>query len=295
MFERGLTWLFPRSFTARLLSVAFLGIHVPMLVLGGWLMFTSTMDTGQIVRVLVIVLFATLSGTAVTMLVLYRMLAPLRAATQALDDYYSTRNLPQLPDTGIDEVGRLSRGINRCIRSLDDGLRNMQEQAVVDLLTGALNRRGCEQALEQSLAPMAELPEPFMLFVVDMDNLKQINDGFGHAAGDAALVLLVESTREWLGQRDWVGRWGGDEFLIGVHGEQADVVARATRWMSTLGCAANNGGERAIEVSAGAAPWHDGQSPDALYRSADAAMYEAKFSGGGKLVVASMQRLQVGT
>lgn len=287
MIERGLARLFPRSFTARLLSVAFVGIHVPLIILAGWMLFTSDMSTAQTLRVFVIVLVATLLGTGVTTVILYRMLGPLRNAADALDSYYDSRELPQLPDDGQDEIGRLLKGISRSIHGLDKGLRTVHMQAHTDPLTGAWNRRGCEQTLAKSLDQHSPDGEQFTLLVVDMDNLKQVNDQYGHTAGDAALVHVVETARAWLGEHDWVGRWGGDEFLIGAHGKEETVRGLVQRWITELARTESNTHEWSIGVSVGAAHWDGKLSAAALYKAADSAMYQAKFSGGGKLVVAS--------
>ncbi|NEL80535.1 MAG: GGDEF domain-containing protein, partial [Xanthomonas perforans] len=111
--------------------------------------------------------------------------------------------------------GRLLRGINRSLRGIDAGMRDLKKHALFDPLTEALNRRGCEQAMRDSVTAAQREGWPFVLFVLDMDNLKPINDRFGHLAGDRVLVRLVESAYGWLGAQDWIGRWGGDEFLIG--------------------------------------------------------------------------------
>lgn len=121
-----------------------------------------------------------------------------------------------------------------------------------------------------------------MLFVLDMDNLKPINDRFGHLAGDRVLVRLVESAYGWLGAQDWIGRWGGDEFLIGVHASEDDATLKLNQWLSML--EREDADEAPLHVSAGSAVCERGLDATELYRRADAAMYRAKFSGGRRLV-----------
>ena len=99
--------------------------------------------------------------------------------------------------------------------------------------------------------------------------------------GDRALIRLVESARRHLGPRDWVGRWGGDEFLLGIHDELGPARHRVTEWLASLGHPAGTGFP--VYASAGCACYH-GQDAMGLYREADAAMYEAKFAGGNSLV-----------
>lgn len=277
-----LSRLFPRSFSAKLLAVAFVGIHIPLLLLIAWLVWQTELAGAQMWTVAGVVLVATLLGTGGTLWVLYRLLAPLRAAAEALDVYYAEQRLPLLPEYGEDELGRLLRGINRSLRGIDAGLQDLKKHALVDPLTEALNRRGCEQALLDSVAAAQREGWPFALFVIDMDNLKPINDRHGHAAGDQVLVRLVESAFDWLGAQDWIGRWGGDEFLIGVHAPEHEAALKLNQWLSGLEQAPD--GQIPVHASAGCAVCRAGEPASALYRRADAAMYRAKFSGGRQLV-----------
>lgn len=285
LIEKGLSRLFPRSFAAKLMAVAFVGIHVPLIMLAIWLTWRSQIDAAEMLGILLIVLAATLLGTLVTTSMLYRMLAPVREAASALDSYYSDQTLPELSERGDDEVGRLMRGINRSIRGLDAGLRSMEQEALIDPLTSAFNRRGCEGAFADSVAGLGQSDEAFTLFVLDLDNLKEINDGSGHQAGDAALRRVVDSARQWLGDEDWIGRWGGDEFLIGVHQSAGQACEQVTTWMARLQDSTAPGEGQPVLLSAGAAEYAQGLTRTQLYRMADAAMYRAKFSGGRKLVV----------
>jgi len=277
-----LSRLFPRSFSAKLLAVAFIGIHVPLLLLIVWLVGLAELDPRERWTIFAVVLCATLLGTAGTLAALYRMLAPLRVAADALDVYYAEQRLPLLPEQGEDELGRLLRGINRSLRGIDAGLRDARRHALLDPLTESLNRRGCEQALGNSVIAAEREGWPFTLFVIDMDNLKPINDRYGHAAGDAVLVRLVETAYGWLGPQDWIGRWGGDEFLIGVHASEDEATLKLNQWLSSL---ERQEGEHApVYASAGSAAHRPDEEAGALYRRADAAMYRAKFSGGRRLV-----------
>lgn len=277
-----LSRLFPRSFSAKLLAVAFVGIHVPLLVLLLWICWQANLAGKLMWQVIGVVLVATLLGTGVTLVLLRRLLEPLRDAADALDQYYAEQRLPLLPEQGDDELGRLLRGINRSLRGIDAGLRDLKKHALLDPLTEALNRRGCEQAMSDSVAAAQRDGWPFVLFVIDMDNLKPINDRYGHAAGDDVLVRLVDSAYTWLGAQDWIGRWGGDEFLLGVHAREDEATLKLNQWLSML--EHDDSGEAPLYVSAGCASWRQGQDAASLYRLADAAMYRAKFAGGRRLL-----------
>jgi len=278
---RGLARVFPRSFSAKLMSVVFVGLHVPLLVLLLWMAFTGHYRRDTMWTVVGVVLAATLVGTAMAMMALYRLMAPLRQAADALEAYYDEQRLPHLPDLGHDEIGRLLRSINRNLHGVDAGLRDLRRSVLLDPLTQALNRRGCEQALAESARQAQSRRQPLSLFVVDLDNLKPINDAHGHLVGDQVLVRLVESARQWLQPGDWIGRWGGDEFVLAVHAGHGVACERLRRWLQTM--EGSVGEEIPLKASAGGAGYRPGEDLRELYRRADAAMYRAKYAGGARL------------
>jgi len=279
---RGLARVFPRSFSAKLMTVVFIGVHVPLLVLLGWMAMSGHYQRDTMWTVVGVVLGATVVGTAMAMMALYRLMAPLRQAADALEAYYDEQRLPHLPDLGHDEIGRLLRSINRNLHGVDAGLRDLRRSVLLDPLTQALNRRGCEQALADSARLAQSRRQPLSLFVVDLDNLKPINDAYGHLAGDQVLVRLVESARQWLQPGDWIGRWGGDEFVLAVHASHAVACVRLRHWLAVL--AADSGEQMPLKASADGAAYRPGEDLREVYRRADSAMYRAKYAGGARLL-----------
>lgn len=279
---RGLARVFPRSFSAKLMTVVFIGVHVPLLVLLLWMAVSGHYQRDTMWTVVGVVLGATLVGTGMAMMALYRLMAPLRQAADALEAYYDEQRLPHLPDLGHDEIGRLLRSINRNLHGVDAGLRDLRRSVLLDPLTQALNRRGCEQALADSARQAQSRRQPLSLFVVDLDNLKPINDAYGHLAGDQVLVRLVESARQWLQPGDWIGRWGGDEFVLAVHASPEVACGRLRRWLAAL--ATEGDGQMPLKASAGGATYRPGEDLREVYRRADAAMYRAKYAGGARLL-----------
>lgn len=90
----------------------------------------------------------------------------------------------------------------------------LQQQIVVDELTNVYNRRGLRPALDRELAHYRRYREDFSLIVLDLDHFKELNDAFGHAAGDAALISVAEFLHRRLRDTDVLARIGGEEFLI---------------------------------------------------------------------------------
>lgn len=283
---RWLSRVFPQSYRAKLLAISFCCTTLPLLLLALWLLLNERATPDELVNAAVFGLAAVIVGGLLCLLLLNKLLAPLRLAADALDEYYREQKLPWLPALGDDDMARLLRGINRCLRGIDAGRRQLEQHAIEDPLTHALNRRGCERALADSVTLARNDRSPFVLLVIDLDNLKPINDEHGHAAGDRALKRVVDSARiTCLGDQDWIGRWGGDEFLLGMHDDLDTAKARVKAWLKSLETPADS--RFPVYLSAGCAHYRPGMDMATLYRQADAGMYEAKFSGGHRLVCQS--------
>ena len=289
---RALLQVFPDSFRGRVVAVILLGTLVPVLLLVLWLLANNGEPARHLIFATFLGLACAVVGTLLSLALVYRMLGQLRQAVDALDAYYTNQVLPKLPidgdgdgdgDSDDDDMGRLLRGIQRCLYGVDAARRELERHALEDALTGAMNRRGCEQALQKSADHANANSEPFVICVVDLDNLKQINDQHGHRAGDLALASVVESARTCcLDNGDWICRWGGDEFVLALHADYRVAQDRIRAWIDVL--LRPSDGSIPVLVSAGCACYEPGQSAIDLYRQADSAMYQAKFSGGGRLV-----------
>ena len=267
--------VFRRSYAVKLFAVAFVGTHIPLLALLGWSLWRGWDSDPLLAQVAILCLFATLAGTVLTFYLLHGLLAPVRASAAALHAFDQHAVLPQLPEDGHDDAGVLMRGLNRSLRRIDDGIRQLEWTATHDALTGALNRHGGDMQLAASVAALPE-GGAFTVAVLDMDALKQINDHQGHDAGDRALVRIVHGLQPLLGPSDWICRQGGDEFLVGLHGDMQAMEARLSAWTAALVAS-----DPLLRLSIGLASYVPGEHVHALCRRADAAMYRAKRSGAG--------------
>lgn len=159
-----------------------------------------------------------------------------------------------------------------------------------DQLTGALNRRGLDDAFAREAARAERANSPLCIALVDIDNFKKINDTFGHQVGDIVLVHLVAIIRETIRSNDLIGRYGGEEFLLLLPDSRLDeAVAVMDRLQREFARKPISWGNQQLLVtfSAGVAARHPGEDEAALIGRADQALYEAKRVGKDRVIVAS--------
>lgn len=166
---------------------------------------------------------------------------------------------------------------------------NQRYAATIDPLTGIPNRRGFGERAERMLARAQLDRTEITLLLFDLDRFKSINDRFGHRTGDEVLALFGNCATQSLRPLDLVGRIGGEEFvalLPGVGADTAPGVAERVRDNFAAAAHTVNGFPVAATVSIGTAcTAHSGYSFDALYASADAALYRAKKKGRNRIEV----------
>jgi len=282
-FDTLLSRVLPRSYRARLVLVVLGCTLLPVLGFAAWMLADSDALRGHPILAGAIVLVVAVAGIVLTLLLLDGLLRPLHHAVDVLERYRRDQRLPPMPGTAIgnDEVEHLLHGIHRCLHDIDARSRELERRACEDPLTQAMNRRGAQDALQSSVARARKEGGGFVLFVVDLDNLKSINDAHGHASGDRALAWLVQCARECcLAEGDWIGRLGGDEFLVGMHADPSVARDRIEVWIHVLAQPRQRQQAPAVRVSVGAACWEPGLDDADLYSRADVAMYAAKSAGG---------------
>ncbi len=161
-----------------------------------------------------------------------------------------------------------------------------------DGLTGLANRDFVLSTLEERIAQGAETA----LFFLDLDGFKEINDTYGHKAGDAALINVADRLRSLNRPGALAGRMGGDEFIILVPVTLFDSADGLTDFGVAVGQAISqpmevDGHHAQVGASVGLAVHSDGLDADQLISQADHAMYQAKRAGGGLRIASSSQAL----
>ncbi|MFN8111030.1 MAG: GGDEF domain-containing protein [Thermoleophilia bacterium] len=170
--------------------------------------------------------------------------------------------------------------LRRRVGQLMDALAR---QALEDQLTGLPNRRAVDGALAAALANHRRGEAGLSLLTIDLDHFKEVNDGGGHAAGDAALCRVADILRRSVRAGDTLGRMGGDEFVIVLAGcDRADALRVAEQIRASV---QDTGADLTVSVGIATAP-DDGVDADTLSRASDAALYAAKLAGRNRVVAA---------
>jgi len=170
--------------------------------------------------------------------------------------------------------------------------------AMIDPLTGILNRRAFMLEYERELSRCARERTGLALTIFDLDRFKDVNDTYGHLVGDKVLRGVAERLRASLRGHDVLGRYGGEEFALLMPGaDTAAALAGTERVRLAVGAQAIQAGALSIPitVSAGVAIYGvNGSDWESLLRSADAALYEAKRGGRNRVSAAQAMPAEAG-
>jgi len=176
-------------------------------------------------------------------------------------------------------------------------LNDLSYLASHDQLTDILNRRGLQERLKAELSLARRYERRFSIILFDLDRFKLINDGMGHHAGDRALYHVAQLLQEGMRDEDVLGRWGGEEFLCILPETDQDGAGQfAERLREMLVAQPLQLGQSQVHITASfgyAAYPNDGETADTLLAAADAALYQAKYTGRNRSVGARGDHLRI--
>ncbi|MBP8233250.1 GGDEF domain-containing protein [Rhizorhabdus sp.] len=176
--------------------------------------------------------------------------------------------------------------------SLQDDLAEAQAVAESDPLTGLANRRAFQSRLARAMAQAAQEGTPLSVAFCDIDYFKKINDNFGHDTGDRILKMVADALVEGAGEDAFVGRFGGEEFLVlfdGIMARRAAMRIDEIRdELSGRHLVSKTTGEPlgTVTFSAGIAQLQTGEGEGDMLRRADEALYAAKNGGRNRVLIA---------
>jgi len=172
------------------------------------------------------------------------------------------------------------RELHTKMKEVQRRLQEAERLASLDPLTGVSNRR----EFERQLASRIESKHPFCVLLFDLDEFKAVNDRLGHLYGDELLKQLGARLSGQVRARDFVCRWGGDEFVAILDCELAQAEARSrqiAKWLNGPYRVTADGREIRVDlgVSVGFAQYLPGETPEQLFRRVDEQMYQRKHKG----------------
>ena len=193
------------------------------------------------------------------------------------------------------DIGALGRWassqltLKATVRRLSDTNAELLRLATTDPLTGMLNRRRFLERFGAELSRARRSAQPCCVLLIDADHFKRVNDGWGHAAGDAVLRILTARFVDCVRSCDFIGRLGGEEFAICLpDADEADAAQVAERIRATVAAApiAVDHARIPTTVSIGVAAADAHSDCDALLSAADAALYASKHAGRNRVTIA---------
>ena len=211
-------------------------------------------------------------------------------------ELYGTLNFWGPDDAGLfsqadmDLIGMFAQWVGqeirmeRSIAALTDAHEKLSRVATVDELTGLGNRRLLVQQLDHEIERARRQQQPLSVAMVDIDHFKQLNDSYGHVAGDAALRHFADLLRDSLRGSDLVGRWGGEEFLLLLPDTAVDAaLTTLNRLLDQIRHQPFAAENHAISLSAsaGVTQFSTDEGAEATIKRADTALYRAKAAGRG--------------
>jgi len=223
------------------------------------------------------------SGASVQRLVHGRHVAWLQRAMESL----AAGEGGHLP--GARQLGHLAT-VTPQLHRLTEALETAREAATTDRLTRVANRPTLLAQLFQEVERATRYGRPLSVAFIDLDHFKAVNDTYGHSAGDDVLRAVAETFRSNTRESDFIGRYGGEEFVLilpetGVD-EATNVVEKLRHLILKLRVPSGSGEDLAVSISIGLAGGHGTNlHVDEMLRDADAAMYSAKSLGRNQTYV----------
>ncbi|MBJ7537641.1 transporter substrate-binding domain-containing diguanylate cyclase [Marinomonas transparens] len=170
-------------------------------------------------------------------------------------------------------------------KDIEEKNRELNRLALTDNLTSLFNRRKLEELIQDEINKSRQTNNGFCLSILDIDHFKTVNDNYGHQRGDSVLIEIANILRDNLRAADYVGRYGGEEFIIIFPESNIDAVKAITEDLRLKIAQYDFVGIEHKTASFGLTSFDGGDTIETLIKRADNALYEAKESGRNKVVI----------
>lgn len=273
--------LIKKSYIAKIMLVAFIGTHVPLLTLIISFVTSNSYSWEIAMRVLLIALLATLAGTAATIYVLNYLLAPVILTSAALQDYLHSKKLPELPTEFADEAGTLMADTSQTLYKLDELIHQISNY---DNLTGLPNRDLFRDRLYQNVSQSQNHQQLVAVLLLGIDDFTAISHALGHETVNQLLRTIAQRLNSGLGKTDILAYLNQDEFAIACTDILSfeSVINLSQLLLSTLSKPFLIEGQQIhLTASIGISinEINDCNSVDQLLQQAHIALYQAKQQG----------------
>jgi diguanylate cyclase (GGDEF)-like protein len=195
-------------------------------------------------------------------------------------------NLKVLNERLVTVNRKLEEKVEKRTQELEQSNEELKKLSWTDPLTQLLNRRSCEERFKSEIARFERTQEPFCIILGDLDHFKNINDTYGHNAGDYVLVEVSNILKENSRKTDMVFRWGGEEFLFLLTGTEIKggiITGEKIRKKIEEKVFEYNKQTLPITISLGLSIYKEGQGMEDCVKNADENLYSAKKSGRNRL------------
>jgi diguanylate cyclase (GGDEF)-like protein len=269
----------PRQIAHKILLLAMLGTLTPLFLLALYILFFTSPGSFALTPIFV-VLAGSLLGAAITLSAVQAMLSPIGAVGKALGAFEKADDLPNFGRGYQGEIGELLNDTELALISLRHSVEHLEACAQLDTLTRLPNRKGANERLKHMSLEDEQNPRSLLLLLINLEGFSKVNETHGNTVGDNILRQVGGLLRASLRERDWVARWGDDEFLLVLsNNDRQDVSGLTGRLQEQLkALPLDDDGELVLDLgfSAGAAYFEAGMAVDELIEKADEARRHAR-------------------
>jgi diguanylate cyclase (GGDEF)-like protein len=217
----------PRRVAHKILLVALLGALTPLFSLAVYVLFFTEQGSFDL-TILLVLLVGTLLGAGLTLFAFQALLTPIGAVGKALAAFEKAHGLPQLGRRYEGKIAELTNNARFSLSSLRHSIEYLEVCAQIDVLTRLPNRQGAGALLDRMGLDDDENLRALLLLFIDLEGFGRINETYGRAVGDRLLQHVGDLLSASLRERDWVARWGDDEFLLVLSNNDRQDVAGLT-------------------------------------------------------------------